>query len=342
MKQIKHKIPRLLPSSILDRETTFLGKQQLYVYVYYSAVIVLALTANIIGVSGPQKSINLVINSVYIFVIILFFIGYLYRRITLSTALFGIIIVTQVSTMLETINCAYTPDEYHLMLIVGNMPIFTLNILFSIIAYLKYTPYILGIMSMGTYAVCMIITGNDILSNFFGIFLAIFAVSCILGYRLVQNIRSLEKENTSLKKDEEEFFDLLGQEKEQVRAYFELASGRKDFDKTKALLEMAGEGMRHYIIENVKEYLAVRDTGMLEMESLLPELSAAEREVCLLILQGKPLKDICLMLGKKESNITSTRTHIRRKLNLQPSDNLRNVLQERAKLFSTQKRDTTV
>ena len=188
----------------------------------------------------------------------------------------------------------------------------------------------------------MIITGNDILSNFFGIFLAIFAVSCILGYRLVQNIRSLEKENTSLKKDEEEFFDLLGQKKEQVRAYFELASGRKDLDKTKALLEMAGEGMRHYIIENVKEYLAVRDTGMLEMETLFPELSASEREVCLLILQGKSLNEVCAILGKKEGNITSTRTHIRRKLDMQPTDNLRKVLQERVKFFSTQKRDTTV
>lgn len=91
--KMKHKIPRLLPSSLFDREKSFLGKQQLYVYVYYSAVIVLALTANLIGVSGPQKSINLIINSVYVFVIILFFIGYLYRRINLSTALFDIIMV---------------------------------------------------------------------------------------------------------------------------------------------------------------------------------------------------------------------------------------------------------
>ncbi len=328
---MKHKIPRLLPSSLLCRESSFLGKQQLYVYVYYSAVIVLVLAANLIGVSGPQKSINLIINSVYIFAIILFFIGYLYRKITLSTALFGIIMVTQISTMLETIDCAYTPDEYHLMLIVGNMPIFTLNILFSIIAYLKYTPYILGVLSVGTYIACMSITGNDILGNFFGTFLAIFAVSCFLGNRLVVNIRSLEEENTFMKKDDEEFFDLLGQEKEQVRAYFELASERKDFDKTKTLLEMVGKDMRRNIIGNVKEYLAVREAGMLEMSTLFPELSASEREVCLLILQGKPLNEVCAILGKRESNITSTRAHIRKKLNLQPSDNLLKALQERVK-----------
>lgn len=233
--------------------------------------------------------------------------------------------------MLETIDCVYTPDEYHLMLIERNMPIFTLNILFSIIAYLKYTPYILGVLSVGTYLACMNITGNDILGNFFGIYFAVFAILCFLGNRLVVNIRSLEKENTSLKKEEEEFFGLLGQEKEQVKAYFELASEKKNFSNTKVLLEMVGKDMRRNIIANVKEYLAVREAGMLEMETLFPELSAGEREVCLLILQGKPLNEVCAILGKKESNITSTRTHIRRKLNLQPSDNLRKVLQERVK-----------
>jgi len=68
---------------------------------------------------------------------------------------------------------------------------------------------------------------------------------------------------------------------------------------------------------------------MLEMEMLFPELSASEREVCLLILQGKQQGDICTIFGKMESNISSTKTRIRRKLNMRFSDNLRKVLQER-------------
>ena len=62
---------------------------------------------------------------------------------------------------------------------------------------------------------------------------------------------------------------------------------------------------------------------------LFPELTASGREVCRLILQDKKLGEICAILDKKESNINSTRMHIRRKLNMQPSDNLRKVLQER-------------
>lgn len=331
MKYNLPKIPRLLPSSFLERETSFLGKQQLYVLVYYTVATLIGLASNLIGISGPQKEFNLVVNSGYILVIVLLFAGYLFRRIALSFTLFGIIMVTQIATTVEMINCAYNPNEYHLMLIVGNTVLLAVNILFSLIAYLEYTPYVLGVLSMGTYIACTKITGNGALGNFFVIFFVIFAVICFLGSRLVHNMRSLDKENTSLKKDEEEFFDMLGQEKEQVKAYFELAAERHDFDKTKTLLDMAGEDMRRNIIANVKEYILMHEAGMLEMETLFPELSAAEREVCLLILQGKTLKDICSILGKKESNITSTRTHIRRKLNLQPSDNLRKVLQERVK-----------
>ena len=332
MKYNLPKVPRLLPSSLLERETSFLGKQQLYVFVYYTIAILVGLGFNLIGVSGPQKEFNLVVNSGYILVIIMLFSGYLFRKITLSFALFGIIMVTQIATTMEMINCAHTPDEYHLMLIVGNTVLLAVNILFSLIAYLEYTPYVLGVLSMGTYTACMKITENGALNNFFIIFLVIFAVICVLGSRLVHNMRPLDKENTSLKKDEEEFFDLLGQNKEQVRAYFELARARQDFDKTKALLDMAGEDMRRNVIANVKEYLLMQEAGMLEMETLFPEMSASEREVCLLILQGKPLKDICSILGKKESNITCTRTHIRKKLNLQPSDNLLKALQERVKV----------
>lgn len=61
------------------------------------------------------------------------------------------------------------------------------------------------------------------------------------------------KENTFLKKDEEEFFDMLGKEKEQVRAYTELPLERQSFDKTKALLNMVGEDMQQNVVTNVRE-----------------------------------------------------------------------------------------
>ena len=46
-----------------------------------------------------------------------------------------------------------------------------------------------------------------------------------------------------------------------------------------------------------------------------------------LILEGKTLKEICSLLNKSESNITSQRCHIRRKLKMGRKDDLRRTLE---------------
>lgn len=320
---------RLLPLSFLERETSFLGKQQLYVLVYYTVAIFVGIGVTLSGISGPQQDFNLWLNAGYMLMVILLFSGYIYHRLSLSFTLCYLLISTQVLTSVEMLYCAFTPDWYHMMLIVGNMVLLAVNILCSLIAYLRYTPYILCGVSMGTYIACMVITGEGTLGNFLGVFLIIFIVICILGSHMVQNMRLLDKENVSLKKDEAELFDMVGMTKKQMRAYAELAGKKNDFNQVGSLLNMLGEDLKRNVIANVSEYLSVRETGMLEMETLFPELSASEHEVCRLILQGKQQSDICAILDKKESNISSTRTHIRRKLGMQPSDNLRKVLQER-------------
>ena len=320
---------RLLPLSLLERESSFLGRQQLYVLVYYTAATVIGLGTNLLGLSGPQRDFNIWLNIGYIVTAMALFVGYIWHRIPLAATLCGVVMVTQISTSVEMLYCAYSPDEYHLMLIVGNTVLLMGNILLSLIAYLRIAPYILCGISMATYFACIRITGNESLANFFILFLAIFIVVCILGSRLVKNIRMLDKENESLKKDEEEILGTFGLEKEELKTYMKLAEEKQGFERTEALLEKLGEKQRQMLIANVGEYLSVKEAGMLEMEKLFPELSPAERKVCLLILQGKKLNDICAILGKKESNINSTRTHIRRKLNMQPSDKLNKVLKDR-------------
>ena len=187
---------RLLLLSFLERETSFLGKQQLYVLVYYTAAIVVGISATLLYIY---------LNTGYILAVILLFSGYMYRKHSLSLTLCGMLISTQAATSVEMLYCALTPDWYHLMLIVGNTVLLAVNILFSLITYLKYTPYVLCGVNIGTYIACLIITGEGMLGNFLGVFLVIFIVVCILGSHLVRNMRSLDRENVSLKKDEAAF-----------------------------------------------------------------------------------------------------------------------------------------
>ncbi len=323
------KIPRLLPSSFLGRESTPLGKQRLYVFAYYTAAILIGLCFSMMGVAGPQREFNLLVNAGFILATVLLSAGYLTRMVKLSFTLFGVIMVAQIATMAEMLYAAFTPDGYHLMLIVANMVLLAVNVMITLIAGLEYTPYVLGLLSMAAYAACAWIARSAELANFLLIFLITFAIVCVLGNRMVHIVRITDKENTRMRKSREEFTRLVGRDKEQVMNFFRLASERRDFDSTRTLFGMLDDVMKQNIVTNVKEYLVEQETGMLDMQALFPELTHSEREICLLVLQGKTLREVTRILRKKESNITCTRTHIRRKLNLQPADSLVEALKER-------------
>ena len=79
----------------------------------------------------------------------------------------------------------------------------------------------------------------------------------------------------------------------------------------------------------MEAYLKTRNTDLEIIAQKFPELTPSEREICRLILQGKKLYDICRLLGKNESNVNSQRANMRKKLGLQPAENLQKALQQR-------------
>lgn len=65
------------------------------------------------------------------------------------------------------------------------------------------------------------------------------------------------------------------------------------------------------------------------MGSVCADLTNSERVICQMVLEGKMLKEICIELNQSESNITSQRSHIRKKLNMDRKDDLRRELEKR-------------
>lgn len=63
-----------------------------------------------------------------------------------------------------------------------------------------------------------------------------------------------------------------------------------------------------------------------DISATLPSLTPTEREVCRLIIGGKTILEIAAILDKTPNNISSVRIHIRKKLGLATSDDLREAL----------------
>lgn len=99
-----------------------------------------------------------------------------------------------------------------------------------------------------------------------------------------------------------------------------------DKEKVYSLLSRLSSTHQEELLNNIKDYYHQQYIETVNLLSICPSLTPSEVEICKLILIGKSLKEICFSLHKTPSNITSQRTHIRKKLNLVKQDDLRTSL----------------
>ena len=99
-----------------------------------------------------------------------------------------------------------------------------------------------------------------------------------------------------------------------------------DKEKVYSLLSRLSSTQQEELLNNIKDYYHQQYIETVNLLSICPSLTPSEVEICKLILIGKSLKEICFSLHKTPSNITSQRTHIRKKLNLAKQDDLRTSL----------------
>ena len=83
------------------------------------------------------------------------------------------------------------------------------------------------------------------------------------------------------------------------------------------------------ILDRAAEQLKSSEQSKKAWDLVCIDLTNSERQICQMILEGKSLKEICIELNKSESNITSQRSHIRKKLNMDRKDDLKRELEKR-------------
>lgn len=118
---------------------------------------------------------------------------------------------------------------------------------------------------------------------------------------------------------------------EEERKALDMLANLRDmnYDKAGNLLQRLSPELRQCIVQHATERLKKEEIERLAWDMVCVELTKSEKEICKLILEGYSLKDICLKLGKTESNITSQRCHIRKKLNMGRNDDLRHTLENK-------------
>ena len=321
---------RRLGFSLLKRESNYLDRQRQWLLVCFAVMLSLGILSNILGVSGAFDPFFTASNIVFLVVVVSSFAAYLLGKIGVVKGITFLAVATQVFIGMDILYSAFVPTlKDNTMVILINMLILAGNMFFSLAAYqARLTRWLVGI-ALGVYLVCVIVTGNESLRNYFFMMLLILLFISVLSLGIARNGEYLVNANKILQREEEELLQVLRINKKQIKAYVALAKERHDVKLTEHLLDLLGEASQKNVIDNVLQYIQTRELSKQNLERVFPELSSSEREICYLILQNKKLSEIGILLNKTESNITTQRGNIRKKLEMNPSDNLQKVLEKR-------------
>lgn len=120
------------------------------------------------------------------------------------------------------------------------------------------------------------------------------------------------------------------QMREEERKALHMLADLKDEEKDMAvnLLSRLSPEQQN-ILDRAAEQLKTSELSKKAWDLVCADLTNSERVICQMVLEGKMLKEICIELNKSESNITSQRSHIRKKLNMDRKDDLRRELEKR-------------
>ena len=119
--------------------------------------------------------------------------------------------------------------------------------------------------------------------------------------------------------------------REEERKALHMLADLKDEEKDVAvnLMSRLSPEQQQNILDRAAEQLKTSELSQKAWDLVCADLTNSERVICQMVLEGKMLKEICIELNKSESNITSQRSHIRKKLNLDRRDDLRRELEKR-------------
>lgn len=311
------------------REKNFLDRQRQLLLTYYYFIIIIIVMCYLSGLVIPTHRWLAALKTTYLLTATWAMLGYTIKRVKLKTALRMLLIGAQVVIATDMAFCAYSPDDRHLFILNGLTILMLLNLMLSLLSYQRILSALLAGSAVCIFTVCTVITGSPWLAHeLVGVFTT-FTLLGFLGYGMIKKTENIQQENVTIKKEEAAMLNVLRIKKKQFNAFIELAQREMTGKDTDQLFEILDDAAQRNVIANVNRYLLEKELKEKKLNVVFQELSTSEIEVCRLILQKKKLTEICKILNKNESNVTTHRAHIRKKLGLEKTDDLYETLRQR-------------
>lgn len=242
-----------------------------------------------------------------------------WRKLKIKNALIILLSFMFGKQIFDALMCSFVvkcdkPEE----IIIGSYVMCIAAIIFTIAGHLRKLSLIMSSIMFVSFIACVCVPDNKHLINaywYFGVIIVAIFILSLSNYRHVGVERWLvaQIDNADL----------------ETKKIVEMMSTIPDMqtEQMQGLIDRLSDEQRKQMMENVNNYMMHKTQLSQQIEARWPSLTFTEIEICVLIIKGMALKEICANLGKSETTVSSHRSHIRQKLGLDRNDHLQTFLQ---------------
>lgn len=321
--------------TLKERMATFLDQRShnwqqrlcLITFLMLSLSVVLpGVPMHIVGLIGRCDTPLHIISALLWVATIVVLVLYLLHRMPLKTAIsiFGIL-----AQLTESARIVYITVERHVGYedaVLFNQIISLALIIYLVLAAVRHMPTVIALMSIGTIVFAYLYTDGGVNRQIVAVFIFVEIFTCVLGEMIRRGIRGMLKENADYNSTLNNLLATFHMTKTELLAYIQLGRGGMQDKDITHFFDHLDERTEANLIKAVKQRVAQRRMQHADISAVLPTLTPTEQEVCRLIIGGKTILEIAAILNKTPNNISTVRIHIRKKLGLATTDDLRETL----------------
>ena len=322
-----HYLTEKVSTFLRSRAENTIGRHRIIVYLLHSVLVVTVISLQFMGLGGSQEALPQTMSGIHLATCLLSLSLYLTRRLTLSKAFSLVALVAQCTIGVRFFYFATVRPDHFLQLILINQITSLLAIFFLVMSFVRFTPFIVSIISVTSYGCVASYLHEPALWQLFGFFLFVQFFLCMLGELLRHNVMSVSKENTDLHHRETTLMRAVRLNRREIEAYLRMSGNdHPSPEDTDRLFSMLKPTSQRNLVNAVRQYLKSHLMDDCDLAHHFPCLTKSETDVCRLILAGKKRREISMLLGKTENNVDVTRNHIRKKLNVPTNQDLQKFL----------------
>lgn len=312
-----------------SRAKDVIDRHQIIVYLLHTTMVVIVISIQFLGLGGSQDTLPQAMSAVHLSACLMALLLFLFRKVSAPVAFSIVSLVAQATIVCRFVYFSRVRPEQFLQLIILNQMTSLLAVVFLVMCFVKYTPFVVTAISLTAYASVASYLGEAALWRIYGFFVGVQTLLCVLGELLRRNVLHVQTENTYLHHREATLMHAVRLNGREIEAYLRMSSNdhptAEDADR---LFRMLKPKSQRNLINAVRLHLRSHLADDSDLTRLFPMLTKSEVDVCNLILQGKTMSEIGQLLGKSEKNVGVVRAHIRRKLDVPANTNLRKHLME--------------